>query len=222
MSSDTHLYSAGVWFYIFKRRWQDTDPQTIPSVDGCVFTEKYGFFLGWTGGRFLAVLASLWDCMDVFGPGCWAQLGHRAPGSRHLSGTSLMPQLVINEWSMPWSGAMWLWWRVIPVTDNGLGTSAQWQTPQNYLQVRNCILNINVFFQNFVLFCILIKQKKPNRFFPLLILIKLASRLQHSMPKFNLEMLAASSLEQRQQWCCNYQLIFCLNTTQRVSWIQTG
>jgi len=57
-----------------------------------------------------------------------------------------MLQLAINAQSVPSSGPKWLWWRVIPVTDIGLGTSAQWQTSQKYLQVRDCIFNINLFF----------------------------------------------------------------------------
>lgn len=83
MSSDTHLYSAGVWFYIFKRRWQDTDPQTIPSVDGCVFAEKYGFFSGVNWGSVFSsagLIVGLHGCV-------WARmLGSAGPlGTRHPS-----------------------------------------------------------------------------------------------------------------------------------------
>lgn len=162
-------------------------------------------FLGWTG----AALASLWGCM-----GGRAHLGQWAPSSKYFLGAPLMPQFIINEWSMPSPGASH------PQT---LTCTPQHSGKHHKNPCRSgTVFSTFIYSFKMLSFYTLIKQKRPNRFFPLLILIKLASRLRCRMPKFNLEMLAASSLERRQQWCCNYQLIFCFNTTQHVSWIQTG
>lgn len=172
-------------------------------------------FLGWTG----AALASLWDWMG----GC-AHLGQWAPSSKPFLGAPLMPQFVNNELMGGQCPHLGQW-------GSGWGWShpqASTCTPQHSGKHHKNPCRSDTVFSTFIYsfkmlsFYTLIKQKRPNRFFPLLILIKLASRLRCRVPKFNLEMLAASSLQRRQQWCCNYQLIFCLNTTQRVSWIQTG
>lgn len=64
--------------------------------------------------------------------GAWAgRLGSAGAADTRLQTlVRLIPDapLVINAQSMPSCGTTWPWWKVIPVTDSSLGTSAQWQT----------------------------------------------------------------------------------------------